>query len=64
MIEMIEGLADADTNDLHDLLYETKDYARRIHWWVRLFGVVWTATIVGGVVLVFAAYLAGAGFGH
>jgi hypothetical protein len=28
----------------------TADYARRIHWWVRLFGVVWLATILIGVI--------------
>lgn len=23
---------------IHDVLCDTKDYARKIHWWVRLFG--------------------------
>jgi hypothetical protein len=42
MLEDIEiQLPDADLNGIHDLLAGTKDYARRIHWWVRLFGIVW-----------------------
>jgi hypothetical protein len=34
----------------------TADYARRIHWWVRLFGVVWLTSLALGIVgmLIFA----------
>jgi hypothetical protein len=58
MLEMdvTPDLTDADTNGLHDLLFETKDYARRIHWWVRLFGVLWLSSIILGVVGGLAAF--------
>ena len=32
-------------------LIETRDYTRRIHWWIRLFGVVWLTTIGIGVLV-------------
>lgn len=35
---------------MHRTLTATEDYTRRIHWWVRLFGVVWLASIALGVV--------------
>jgi hypothetical protein len=47
--------ADADINDLHDLLFETKDYLRRIHWWVQGFGVL---TLVGMFIFLFSAFWA------
>jgi hypothetical protein len=31
------------------VLTETRDYTRRIHWWVRLFGVVWSVGIALGL---------------
>lgn len=34
---------------------QTADYTRRIHWWIRLFGVAWLASWALG--LVFAVYL-------
>jgi hypothetical protein len=33
------------------VLTETCDYTRRIHWWVRLFGVVWLTTMALGVLI-------------
>jgi hypothetical protein len=33
------------------VLTETRDYTRRIHWWIRLFGVVWLTTMAMGVIL-------------
>jgi hypothetical protein len=33
------------------VLTETRDYTRRIHWWIRLFGVVWLTTMVLGVLI-------------
>jgi hypothetical protein len=46
MDELLDELPDADTNDIHDLLFEVKDYAKRIHWWVRLFGICWILSIL------------------
>jgi hypothetical protein len=43
-------LPDADTNGIHDMLRDVKDYTRRIHRWVRLFGVIWLASLILGVV--------------
>ncbi|HEV3362735.1 MAG TPA: hypothetical protein VG795_01120 [Acidimicrobiia bacterium] len=43
-------LPDADTNGMHDMLHDVKDYTRRIHWWVRLFGVAWLVSLVLGIV--------------
>ena len=31
---------------MHRTLTRTEDYARRIHWWVRLFGVLSLASVV------------------
>lgn len=42
------GRADP-TPAITDPLERTADYARRIHWWVRLFGVVWLVGLVFGV---------------
>ncbi len=36
----------------------TKEYARRIHWWVRLFGVVWLVSLAFAMVVFF--YMVGA----
>jgi hypothetical protein len=33
------------------MLTETRDYTRRIHWWIRLFGVVWLTTMALGVLI-------------
>lgn len=32
---------DAFQRAMHRTLAATEDYTRRIHWWVRLFGIVW-----------------------
>jgi hypothetical protein len=55
----IAELPDADLNGIHDLLAGTRDYTRRIHWWVRLFGILWivfplVAACLAGVVLLVA----------
>lgn len=52
-IPTLDRLPDADLNGVHDVLFESQDYLRRIHWWVRLFGVLWL--VVPVVCLVFAA---------
>jgi hypothetical protein len=53
-------LPDADTNGIHDMLHDVKDYTRRIHWWVRLFGVASIASLILGIVgtMIFAVALA------
>jgi hypothetical protein len=33
------------------VLTETRDYTRRIHWWIRLFGVIWLTTLAVGVLI-------------
>ena len=35
-----QQLNDATTNGIHDILWETKEHVRKIHEWVRLFGVL------------------------
>jgi hypothetical protein len=34
------------------VMMATNDYVRRIHWWVRLFGVVWLASLAFGLLVV------------
>lgn len=41
LLERDPQLANASRNDVHDVLYGTMDYVRRIHWWVRLAGIIW-----------------------
>lgn len=54
ILERDPQLADANRNDVHDVLYKTMDYTRRIHWWVRLFGIIWIVLpIVATVIAVF-----------
>lgn len=43
---------------MHRTLTSTEDYTRRIHWWVRLFGLCWLASI-GLSVLVFLFLVGG-----
>ena len=33
--------ADPNLDGIHVLAHQTNDYIRRIHWWVRLFGIIW-----------------------
>jgi hypothetical protein len=35
---------------MHRTLTNTEQYAHKIHWWVRLFGIVWLASVVLAVV--------------
>lgn len=58
-------LPDADINSVHDLVAEQKDYLRRIHWWVRLFGILWivvpvVAAALAAVFFVAAVVIGGA----
>lgn len=32
---------DPNLDGIHVLTHKNNDYLRRIHWWVRLFGIVW-----------------------
>lgn len=32
---------DPNLDGIHTLTYQNNDYLRRIHWWVRLFGILW-----------------------
>ena len=36
-----ESRSESFERAMHRTLTSTEDYVRRIHWWVRLFGVVW-----------------------
>ena len=48
--------ADPNLDGIHVLTQRNTDYLRRIHWWVRLFGIVW-------IVLPVVAFLAAVAFG-
>jgi hypothetical protein len=53
----LEDLPDADTNGIHDLLHDTKSYVKKIHWWIRLFGVIWLTGLAFSVLT--GAYIVG-----
>jgi hypothetical protein len=48
--------ADPNLDGIHVLTHKNNDYLRRIHWWVRLFGIVW-------IVIPVVAFLAAVAFG-
>lgn len=40
-IDFARERAEAFQRAMHRTLAATEDYTRRIHWWVRLFGIIW-----------------------
>lgn len=51
MADTFAALADvnfdgARLDAIHATLTETNSYTRRIHWWIRLFGVVWLTGVI------------------
>lgn len=46
------------------VLAETRDYTRRIHWWIRLFGVVWLTSVIVGAIVGAIALISLAVLGH
>lgn len=52
-------LSDANLNDVHDLLYKQMDYMRRIHWWVRLAGIIWIGIPAAAALFAVVAVIAG-----
>lgn len=51
-----ETALQAETNQFHhaqqlEVLNQTRDYTRRIHWWIRLVGVTWLTTIALSVLI-------------
>lgn len=54
-IDFIAARIDA----IHTQSASTAAYTRRIHWWVRLFGIVWIV-IPAAMVLIAVAFLLGA----
>lgn len=56
MADTFAALADvnfdgARLDAIHSVLAETNSYTRRIHWWIRLFGVVWLTTLIVGLAM-------------
>ena len=51
-----EAALQAETNQFHhgqqlEVLTQTRDYTRRIHWWIRLVGVTWLTTIALSILI-------------
>lgn len=48
MATLLDAIDFGDTRiaSIHGVLSETNSYAKRIHWWVRLFGVVWAISLI------------------
>lgn len=54
---------DPSPDDTYSLAYQSNEYLRLIHWWVRLFGIIW---IVIPILFVFGAivFIIGVGAFH
>lgn len=47
-----------------DLAWHSNDYLRRIHWWVRLFGIVWIVIPMATLVVGFFFFLGAGAMGR
>lgn len=47
------GSDEAFQRAMHRILTNTEEYARRIHWWVRLFGIIWIVIPIIAAIVAF-----------